>query len=281
MRSIFSLKFHLVILLLLGSVSAWALQDGIVIVDRAVIYADRQMSSPLGFIRKGKKVRLGNIPRNKAQVYPIAISGKVGYIRIQDVSTEVHSLNDNYLAAERFTKNTKKNLETKYSVGYLTYNSQISLTDDNGGVDNSEPISWSGLTLKGEIELDSYWDLSIILNYLQAEKSPVKFRMVELGAGMGYKLYQSDRFIIRWDLQGLAVPFSSYAVASDFRVNGYGLTLGTGINGVWKVGENLGLEAFGGLHYTKLTGFEPPEPYKSISPSFMGSRLGLGLNYQY
>jgi hypothetical protein len=41
------------------------------------------------------------------------------------------------------------------------------------------------------------------------------------------------------------------------------------------------MEAFGGLYYTKLMNFDSPAPYADISPSFIGNRLGIGLNYTY
>ena len=66
----------------------WAIQDALVIAEQAVIYADEQMSAPVGFVRKGKKIKVGDIPRNRAQVYPIIVSGKIAYIRVIDVNTQ-------------------------------------------------------------------------------------------------------------------------------------------------------------------------------------------------
>src|SRR5687768_7328928 len=70
----------------------WASQEAIVTADQAVIYADEQMKSPLGYVKRGKKIKVGEVARNRAQVYPIIVSGKIGYIRVLDVSTERDAL---------------------------------------------------------------------------------------------------------------------------------------------------------------------------------------------
>ena len=259
----------------------WASQDAIVVVDQAVIYSDREMTSPLGYVRKGKKLTIGEIPRNKAQVYPIVVSGKVGYIRVLDVTTERETMDSPRLVAERFQENTLRKYKTKYVLSYFNYSSQISLDKDNGGIVNKNVLNWNGVSLKGEVLFGKRWDLQIIGNYMQTTKERESFRAFELGAGAAYRLMNFRSFLLRLEAQALAIPFSNYELSGKFRVNGYGASAGAGVNGTLLFDEHWGLEAYAGVYYTKMFGFETPNAYENASPAFYGNRIGLGVNYSY
>jgi hypothetical protein len=267
--------------LLLTSHNSLAAQPAIVISERAIIYSDQQMSSALGYVVKGKKIVVGEIPRNKAQVYPITVSGKIGYIRIRDVSTEKQNLESDELIAERFLKSTEVSRNTRYAVSYMSYSTQISNTANNGSIQDKDDLKWSGVSLRGDLLMSPSWDISVLLNYLETSEARESYRMVEFGMGAGLRILEFSRLIFRWDSQLLAVPFSSYAVKSDYRLNGYGASVGTGLNLSLRIYEGLGLDFFGGYYYTKLLGFSAPKGYNSPQPSFLGTRLGMGFNYHY
>lgn len=259
----------------------WASQEALVVIDRAVIYADQEMTSPLGFIRKGKKVTIGEIPRNKAQVYPIIVSGKIAYIRALDVTTERESMESPRLVAERFMENAEKKYHTKYVLSYFNYSSQIDLATTNDKLVNKDLVRWDGIGLKGEVLVGKRWDFDILANYMQGKVERESFRAFELGLGVAFRVINHHRFLLRLEAQGLAIPFSNYELAGQFRVNGYGATAGGGVNATYLWGENWGMEAFAGVYYTKTFGYKVPAPYSNISPSFYGNRIGLGLNYSY
>jgi hypothetical protein len=257
---------------------AYGAQDAIVISDKAIVYSDVEMTSAVGYIRQGKKIKVGEIPRNKAQVYPIRVSGKIGYIRVLDVSTERESMDSQNLTAERFKKTTHDIYKTHYS-GYL-YRFNSGISDAGDDVDETA-FTWTGVGVKGDVVFAPRWDLEVLMQYMSTEDSNVTFRAVEIGMGSSYYLIEAGNFLLRLGGQLMAIPFSNYAVGSDFRVNGFGFSLGGGLNTVYRLGKKWGLEGFAGLYYTKLTSFDAPSPYQSISPVFVGSRVGLGLNYQY
>ena len=78
---------RLTLIFLLFSFSLLAAQNGLVVVDKAVIYADVHMKHPIGYISKWKSVRVGNIARNGGTVLPVAVSkNKIGYISVYDLS---------------------------------------------------------------------------------------------------------------------------------------------------------------------------------------------------
>lgn len=265
--------------LLLSSI-CWASHDAVVTSSRAIIYSDVEMTSPLGYVRKGKKLKVGEIPRNKAQVYPIALSGKIAYIRVIDVSTQREAMDSSKLVAERFKKQSDEILGAKYSLNYMGYYTQVTLPTDNDALSDKDSVTWTGLSLKGEVLLSKRWDMQVILNYLGATQGPESFKMVETGVGAGLRLFELNRFLVEWETQALGVPYSSYAYTDQFRVNGYGFTVGTGLCVATRLGRNWGLEGAAGIYYTKLMGFDPPDPYEAINPTFYGTRVSIGVNYQ-
>lgn len=258
-----------------------AAQEAIITSERALIYSDMQMSSVLGYAVRGKKVLIGEVPRNKAQVYPITVSGKIAYIKARDVSTEKQNLNTENFIAERFLKSTEVVQDTRYTVSYFSFSSQMTNTSNNGSLNDQDSLVWNGVSLRGDLLISNSWDVIVIVNYLIAEQERESYRTVELGMGAGYRILEFRKFVLRWDNQLMAVPHSSYTLQSDFRLNGYGFTAGTGLNLSLKFMQSFGLDLFGGIYYSKLTGFDAPNGYNSPRPSFVGNRLGLGLSYFY
>lgn len=269
----------------------WAAQDGIVIADRAVVYADKLMTSPVGYVAKGKRVTIGEVARNRSQVYPIVVSGKIAYIRVIDVSTELESLDSNRLVAERFTRASRKKFQGNYTASYFSYQSQITLERTPGTLKNKDAFAWNGVQLMGSARTFTNVDLGVVISYAEGKEGIETFRMTELGADVSYRIFGGDRFIFRWQNQLLAVPYSTYSLGTLVRVIGYGYAANTGLNANWVIGSNWGLEIYGGLQYTKLYSFDFPDPRNATSsvkypnitlnPSFVGTRMGIGATYQF
>lgn len=274
-------SFKLLFLVFFFCPNLWASMDAIVIAERAVVYSDQEMTSPLGFIARGKKVVVGEIARNKAQVYPIVISGKIAYIRALDISTEKESMDSTRLVAERFQKNTDREFKTKYVLSYFTFNSTMDSGKANKVVPNGTSFNWQGFALKGEVLLKKRYDVQIMTDYMTSQNGNAKFTAFELGAGLAYRLIDRRRMLLRAEGQFLAVPFSTFSYGNDFRVKSYGYTIGAALNFLYLFTENWGAEVYGGLYRTSFFGFDAPAPYTDLDPVFTGARLGLGLNYSF
>ena len=151
----------------------------------------------------------------------------------------------------------------------------------NDELKNKDAVNWYGVGLRGGVEASPKWDFDLMLIFMTAKAETEVFRAVELGVGGAARIFDKSRFKVRLLVQFLIIPFATYAVGEDFRVNGYGFSTGAGLNLAYRLGKNFGIEGFGGFYYTKLAGFNVPDPYEDIAPSFLGSRLGVGLNYQF
>lgn len=258
-----------------------ASQEAMVIVERAVIFSDREMTSPVGYVSRGKKIKVGEIPRNKAQVYPVIVSGKIAYIRVADVTTEKESMDSSRLTAERFQRTANQGHGSKFVASYYSFLSAATLNPAPGALKDGDLLAWHGVSLMGEAKIQKKFDLQIIANYMFANEGEEKFQVFEFGAGGAIRLLEFRKFLLRLNAQLLSVPFSSYELGSLFRVRSYGYTVGAGVSGTIFFDENWGMELMGGLYRTSLFSFDAPAPYQDFDATFAGARLGIGLNYSY
>lgn len=267
--------FFLAVYLGLGCPQLWAAQYAIVSSDKAVIYSDQKMTSAIGYLVKGKKIKVGEVARNKAQVLPIIISGKIAYIRIKDISTETEEAGSQELVAERFQRQVDVEYKSRILFGYYNF---ISKYTEN---DVSTDFNWHGLSLKGEISKDSRIDYQIIVNYMMTKNQEIEFQATEFGLGLGLRLIDFRYVKLKLGAEALAVPFASYKNGDNFRLNSYGYTIGAGASMNIGMGRDWGVEGKFGLYRTSLFKFKTPAPFESISPVFNGARVGANLYFNY
>lgn len=259
-----------------------ASQEAIVVADSAVIYSDVEMTSPVGYIKRGKKVKIGEVARNKNQVYPIVVSGKVAYIRRIDISTEKEAINSENLVAERFQRSTQVQRHQRYSFSYYNFMSKVDMdSKHNGGIRDQDDLVWQGYSFKGDAQVKGRWSVVGLFNFMVATQREEQFRVFEVGLGGSFRIIEVGRFDLKAETMVIGIPFSSYAVGSDFRVNGYGYGMGGGGNASFRFSENWGVEAYAGIYSISIFNYDAPEPYTDMAPSFIGTRYGLGLNYTF
>lgn len=63
----------------------WASQVGIVISKKAIIYADIERKSPIGYVKKGKRLAVGEVKRRQGEVLPVDVNGKLGWIETKNL----------------------------------------------------------------------------------------------------------------------------------------------------------------------------------------------------
>lgn len=271
----------LVFSLVIPSIS-WAVQMGIVMPEKAFIYADIERTSPIGFVRRGKKLKLSSIAKNKGSVYATVVSGKVAYISVTDVNTQVEDLESERLVAERFQKAATKKLTSSYSAGVFSYSSILTQANSSGPTKNNESVNWIGVGIKGELVAAPRFDIQVLLQAMQAKNAELEtWRVFSAGVGAAYRLIDFSNFRIRMIGELQAVPFSTYELIDAFRIRGYGGSVAGGMDVNLKFTQNWGLEVLALYQYVKLTGFKPPKTQVYDSPSYMGVRLGANLTYMF
>lgn len=249
-----------------------AAREAIVTTPKAIIYSSTDLEAPIGYVSRGKKVKVGEVLKGKAGFYPIVVSNRIAYIRARDIDFNV---DEKQAVATRFYELTKENLHKSVSVGFTNYSTSTQSDTDAGSFD------WLGYQIKGEVINKNNWGLQILTGGLWATKGEEQFRMIELGVGASYTLFHFGPFRTNLFGQLIGVPFANYSLGSKFRINGGGFGFGGGVSASMDIAKRWGVEGSLGIYRTKLMGFDAPEGYEAPDPTFSGSRLVLSAYYRF
>ncbi len=116
------MKYLLFALISVIPLSLFAAQTAYVRSLEAVVYADKELKTPIGYIRQGKKVEVGEVARNRGTILPIIVAGKIAYIKVEDLL-----LKDVILASdlEGHGYTEHENLEREEEKDILTENNYL------------------------------------------------------------------------------------------------------------------------------------------------------------
>ncbi len=78
----------------LSFVQVQAAQYAVVTAVQATIYADKQLLAPIGFIKQGKKILVGEVARQYGTILPVSVAGRIAYIQVKDIATTKRLKND-------------------------------------------------------------------------------------------------------------------------------------------------------------------------------------------
>lgn len=218
------LKHFVYLFLLLTWVqSALAAQMAVVSTSRAVVYADQALSSPIGYIRQGRRLMVGTVARNRGTVLPIVVAGKVAYIQMRDVT-----LSDQYAEAldgqqqgprelehmvEEFTDDSKFQYdftENNYVILGQTIVAPGSTLDSINQDENLETKNFTNWTLTFEHRpIISRYSFGVGLTYFSLDQGAYRVQSLSAEGHIYYSLLRF-RFISLEALGGLSL-------SGDFR----------------------------------------------------------------
>jgi len=55
---------------------------------KAIIYADVKLQAPIGYLKQGNKIAVGDVKRNLGEIATTVVAGTVVYIQVKDLTTE-------------------------------------------------------------------------------------------------------------------------------------------------------------------------------------------------
>lgn len=255
--------------------------EALVIVDKAIIWADVKRSAPLGYVVKGKTVTVGEVPRNKNQVVPIVVSGKIGYIAMDDLS---FADRPNEALEDKRYERFKDVATDQLGQQIMFLGTGFSSTESKNTAAGRTGKNWNfvGGTLKGVVPTSKpRLGVMFIGEYLYAQNNPETFRVFEMGLGFSFNLIDWRYFKLRAEVAGMAVPYVQYESDPLFTLNGYGFgALAQGTVDIY-FNDRWGIEGSMGFQTIKLFGIDRPSPFKDFDPLFTGTRISAGLLYRF
>ena len=73
---------------LLFPVLARAVESAVISTDKAIIYADDDLATPIGFLRRGKNIIVGSNPLKRGVIYTVILPGRIAYVQAKDLRIE-------------------------------------------------------------------------------------------------------------------------------------------------------------------------------------------------
>lgn len=113
----FSFRAFAIFLGLILGKYAYAAQWAVISVDKAVIYSDMKMESSIGYLKRGKKIRVGEIPKNRGRLLPVLLGKRVGYVRIKDIELASGKKNMSHLVKRYRDKREEITYKRRYGLG--------------------------------------------------------------------------------------------------------------------------------------------------------------------
>lgn len=193
--------------------------------SKAVIYADRQLSTPIGYLPLGKKVRVGEGQQRGGKILPIIIDGKVAYIRVSDLA-----LMEKYQGIRTGKHEVEHDTSSQFTAPEDKLSENIFLVASLSTISAAQQISGTGSSLRSSSNSEESEDQNnanttlteytlyiehrqpygryswgIGLGFLQSTKTGETLESLILRGSFAGSLFQSHYFT----LQGVFEPFYS------------------------------------------------------------------------
>ena len=217
------------------------------------------MTSPIGFIINGKKIRVGEKAKNKGRVLPTVVNRRVVYIKISDLQTSNKLTNIESVSARLKTSREMSDISKRLSFGGSIFFANTSSPDFSGESDDV----FLGFFIKGYFENSSSkqkYTSSLEYSTFSEKRNDVNFSFsyINIPFSFSNELISSGRFELNY-LYGVSIlPFVEYKNGGDFTLNGYGLGANFGTEIVFKISKALFIHLEGNYQYLYTTGFNFP-----------------------
>lgn len=249
--------------------------------NKAVIYADQQKLAPIGFIKKGKQVRVGEVVRNNGTILPVVISGKVAYINIEDLDIS-YSQKVLETPAQRLVK--KANEKTHENRFAFTYNGMATTLNTTEG---DEGVLLNGGGLRGyiiDLKKRKTWRLSI--DYVTTTINDYGLDIVSVSGEFAKNLIQTGPYDFHAYAGLSAIPYTQFSRKDDFKESGYGAGVSAGVEMIFKFNDTVGLHLDGNYQYNQLY-FPLNDVVKSnlgvdkFEPAMHGFKFSAAISFNY
>lgn len=206
---------------LVFSHSAIAAQMAIVSSQKAIIYSDQGLTSPLGFVRAGRQLMVGTTPRQNGMIVPVVVAGRVAYIQTKDITLSNTDLvagqapqgpkvteHEVDLPMEEIKDDLKENNFLSLQLGQFFGGTQLEQLSEAAGVENTAITSYRIMFEHRPVIHRYFWDVGFGLYSLTNEEFSLQALSIE--GNFYYSLFQS-RFLT---VQG----FAGALFSGDFRI---------------------------------------------------------------
>ena len=288
------LKLSILILLYLLAIQVFAAQIAIVNVPKAVIFSDQQLTTPIGYISYGKKIKVGEVEKRDGTILPVVVSGRIAYVQIKDLSVQ-----DNLDSAGITTpKITQHDVELTFQTDQdkLSENNFFTASIGRAGAGEDwqtyseefgeESSAFSVISLQMEHrnpQKTISWGFG--LTYFSSSMEDIQAKSLAVEANLYYSLF-NFRYISLSAFGGLLFSGDFQVTQGGGEQNANGVLYGYSIGGIARILPHAKFGAFGGVSLRKikvadLEEIETPSGQQIGIEGLSGVSIFAGISYKF
>lgn len=251
--------------------------------EKAKIFSDIQMTSVIGYVRKGKKIRVGEVPKNKARVLPVIVSNKVAYIQLKDIKTgvEIKTLKSvSERVKEKMTVKTSIQRVGVFGASYYGFLLNNDFEDTTGNDLFFLEFGASGY----HTNLQTGRGVRVNLSYSQANKSDSIITYSSLAISYKFSALKLPSYDLDFYAGGILGPYAEYKQGNDFKITGnmFGAEFGGEMR--FSLTKKMSLHLGGNYQIIKFVNMKLPDNTiyaEEFDPIINGVKLFSTLSYEY
>ena len=236
-----------------------AAQYAVVSSKKAVIFSDVSLESPIGYINRGKKIKVGEVKRRHGTILPVVVSGRVAYIQVKDLNLEkefiensTRTVRDHEIDRDEIEKDSwDENNFVIFNYSQMeSGNSWDELTNEFGGQNSNSLSSWEILFEHRPLFGNLSWGIGA--HYKNIENEVIGFKTLSVSGHLDYSLYRGDFVMIDLNVALSAsgdARLKTFKNASEYK----GALFGTSFGGKAKLFSRSKLGIVVGANFTNLS----------------------------
>lgn len=263
---------------------AHAAQWATVVVDEATIFSDVQMTSVIGFIRKGKRVRVGEVAKNRGRLLAIIVNKKIAYIQLDDIST-IQNSDQIFNATERIKKKMNEKVDEKkiaIYAGSMLANVDFASTEKN---EENYNLLFYNLGVRGYYrKLGEPTGIRAGFEYMYGPKDEETLSWVSFNVDYTWPAVASSGYDLLFFVGGMLVPYAEYEVDSLFAITGNGLGGQVGVDMKFDLPGRWSLNLDGAYFLLKLFEIDLPDNAfygRTLNPLINGLKTTAAFTYDF
>lgn len=191
------MKLIFTLLCLFLSSNVFSADLAYIVSDQAIIYSDMDLSVAIGYAKRGKKIKVGEVARKNGRVLSTVVSGRIAYIKKADVrlAQEISDDGGSYVAPkvtdhevlfeeQNFEDDFSENNHMVLHTGNMSTGSTWQELDPQS---SESTLTQFGIGFEHRPELRNYsW--AVGLNYISAESDNFAFKSLLIEAKFQYSI---------------------------------------------------------------------------------------------
>lgn len=288
------MKLHLTLIALFLLISSQILgaQLAVVSVPKAVIFSDQKLTTPIGYISYGKKIKVGEVEKKDGTILPVVVSGRIAYVQIKDLTIQ-----DGIIGVNT-PKITQHDVELTFQTDQdkLSENNFFSASLGQAGAGESwqnyssefgeESSTFSVISLQMEHRnpaKDTSWGFG--LTYFSASNEDISAKSLAVEANLFYSLF-NFRYMSISAFGGLLFSGDFQVIQAEEEQKANGVLYGYSFGGIARILPYSKFGAFGGLSIRKIkvADLEPIETSSGAEvgiDSLSGVNIFAGISYKF